>query len=203
MYKRQPQNHRLRGNAFYCNAGLSLSLRVIQQDIIPFSELGFPEFVQKRILNDKQGLILVVGPTGQGKSTTLASALQARATQNNEHVLMLEDPIEYLIPSENSIIQQREIGRDARSFKEGLEGAMREDPDVLMVGELRTREDMADTLTMAETGHLVLGTLHTNNAVQTISRILNSFSSEQRPQIQSQIAANLYHGYFTAVSTDH
>ncbi len=185
------KNNRLRGNAFYCNSGLALSFRVIQNEIREFNSLGFPEFVQNTILNAKQGLILVVGPTGQGKSTTIASALQKRAQNKAEHILMLEDPIEYLIKSDKSIIQQRGVGQDVKSFKEGLIGAMREDPDVLMVGELRDNESMSETLTMAETGHLVFSTLHTNNAVQTITRILNSFPGEQRPQIQSQLAGNL------------
>lgn len=186
-----PKNYRLRGNAFYCDSGLALSFRVIQSKIRDFKTLGFPAFVQNAILNAKQGLVLVVGPTGQGKSTTLASAIQERARSNAEHILMLEDPIEFLVESEKSIIQQRGVGKDVISYKDGLIGAMREDPDVLMVGELRDTESMAETLTMAETGHLVLSTLHTNNAVQTITRILNSFTSEQRPQIQSQLAGNL------------
>ncbi len=185
------KNNRLRGNAFYCDSGLALSFRVIQNQIRDFKSLGFPEFVQNTILNAKQGLILVVGPTGQGKSTTLASAIQERAKYKAEHILMLEDPIEFIINSDKSIIQQRGVGRDVVSFKDGLIGAMREDPDVLMVGELRDTDSMSETLTMAETGHLVLSTLHTNNAVQTITRILNSFSAEQRPQIQSQLAGNL------------
>lgn len=186
-----PKGHRLRGNAFYCDTGLSLSFRVIQHEILDFKSLGFPEFVQNAIMNAKQGLILVVGPTGQGKSTTIASAIQERAATKAQHILMLEDPIEFLIPSAKSIIQQREVGRDVESFKQGLIGAMREDPDVLMVGELRDAESMAETLTMAETGHLVFSTLHTNNAVQTITRILNGFSAEQRPQVQSQLASSL------------
>ncbi len=183
--------HRLRGNAFYSDGGTSLSFRVIESSIIDFATLGFPEFVKKMVVDSKQGLILVVGPTGQGKSTTVASILQERTKNNAEHILMLEDPIEYLIPRGKSIVQQRDVGRDVLSFEAGLIGAMREDPDVLMVGELRDTESMGETLTMAETGHLVLSTLHTNNAVQTITRILNSFPADQRPQIQSQLASTL------------
>ena len=186
-----PKNHRLRGNAFFCNDGLALSFRVISNEIIDFSLLGLPEFAKEKLLKAKQGLILVVGPTGQGKSTTLASVIQARSQESTEHILMIEDPIEYLIPSSKSIVQQREIGRDVIDFEAGLHGAMREDPDVLMVGEVRDAETMASLLTMAETGHFVIGTLHTNNAVQTITRILDSFSSERQAQIKSQLAANL------------
>lgn len=190
LYKSQKSN-RLRGNAFYCNEGLALSFRVIQKTIPEFSQLGFPDFVKNKAMNAKQGLILIVGPTGQGKSTTLASILQARSKTHTEHILMLEDPIEYIIPSTQSMVQQREIGRDVASFEEGILGALREDPDVLMIGELRSAETMSAALTLAETGHLVFATLHTNNAVHTISRILDMFPGEQKAQIRNQLASNL------------
>jgi len=182
---------RLRGNAFFTNAGLSICFRVVVSTPPSVTDLGFPEFVSNHLLTEKQGLVLVVGPTGQGKSTTVASALKSRLETKNEHLLMIEDPVEFIIPHGKGLVQQREIGRDALSYGEGLMGALREDPDVVMVGELREKEAMAHTLTLAETGHLVFSTLHTNSAVQTITRILDSFTPEQKPQIRSQLANNL------------
>ncbi len=187
-----PKGNRLRGNAFYTNTGLSLCFRVIMSQAPEFAQLGFPAFVGEELMRSREGLVLVVGPTGQGKSTTLAALLKSRSAQVNEHILTIEDPVEYLIPSNGkSIVQQREIGRDVVDFSEGIMGSLREDPDLLMIGEIRDKETMAATLTLAETGHLVFGTLHTNSAVQTINRFLDSFSAEQRPQVRSQLASNL------------
>lgn len=183
--------HRLRGNAFYTNTGLSACFRVIVPTIPAFSSLGFPPFLEETLSAAKTGLVLVVGPTGQGKSTTLASLLQARAAAHPQHILTIEDPVEYIIGNEKSVVQQREVGRDVLSYEEGIIGSLREDPDVLMVGEIRDQETMAATLTLAETGHMVMGTLHTNTAVQTINRFLDSFTAEQRPQVRSQLASNL------------
>lgn len=190
LYKSE-RGHRLRGNAFFCDKGVALAFRVILENIIAFDQLGLPAFVREAIENEKQGLIMIVGPTGQGKSTTLASALQKRMTKKNEHLLMIEEPIEYILKSETSIIQQREVGRDVKNFHDGMIASMREDPDVIMVGELREKETMSATLNMAETGHLVFGTLHTSNAVQTITRFLDSFLPDQQPQIRGQLADNL------------
>jgi len=156
-----------------------------------FPDLGFPQFVGEELLRAKQGLVLVVGPTGQGKSTTIASVLKARADNFAEHMLMIEDPIEYIITSAKGIVQQREVGRDTDSYTDGIMGSLREDPDVLMIGEIRDKPTTQAILTLAETGHLVFSTLHTNGAVQTINRILDSFTVEERPQIRSQLAANL------------
>jgi len=183
--------HRLRGNAFFTNTGLSACFRVIMPSVPEFSTLGFPSFVEEKLVSAKTGLVLVVGPTGQGKSTTLASLLQARAQHTPQHILTVEDPIEYLIENHNSIVQQREIGRDVLDYEAGILGSLREDPDVLMIGEIRNQPTMASTLTLAETGHMVMGTLHTNTAVQTITRFLDSFTPEQRPQVRSQLASNL------------
>jgi len=182
---------RLRGNVFYQEFGLSLVFRIIPKTILAFENLGFPQFVNEELLKLKGGLVLVVGPTGQGKSTTIASILQARGANLTEHVVTIEDPVEYLIPSAKGIIQQREVRRDVPTFKDGCIGALREDPDVVMVGEMRDHETINSTLTMAETGHLVFSTLHTNNGPQTISRILDMVPSEQQGQVQSQLASVL------------
>ncbi len=184
-------NHRVRGNIFYIEKGLSFVFRLIP-DIIPeFSFLGFPNFVRDMLFTNLHGLILIVGPTGQGKSTTLAALLNERSKYFGEHILMLEDPIEYIIPSQKSIVCQREIGRDVLSFSDGIEAAMREDPDVLMVGELREQNSIEATLRMAETGHLVFGTMHTNNAVHTISRLLYAFPVEEQGRVRSKLADSL------------
>ena len=182
---------RLRGNAFFTNTGVSVCFRVILSKPLDISELGFPAFVGEELLRARQGLVFVVGPTGQGKSTTLASVLSSRAKNLTQHTLMIEDPVEFIIPNGKGVVQQREIGRDVPSYEAGLMGALREDPDVMMIGELRDKETMAHTLTLAETGHLVFSTLHTNSAVQTITRILDSFTAEQKPQVRSQLANNL------------
>lgn len=182
---------RLRGNAFYTNTGLSICFRLIMSTPPNFADLGFPQFVGEELLRAKQGLVLVVGPTGQGKSTTIGSVLKARADNFSEHMLMIEDPIEYIIDSGKGIVQQREVGRDVETYSEGIMGSLREDPDVLMIGEIRDKPTIQAILTLAETGHLVFSTLHTNGAVQTINRILDSFTVEERPQIRAQLATNL------------
>jgi twitching motility protein PilT len=187
----EQNGYRLRGNAFFDRHGLSACFRAIMPDIPPFSELGFPQFVEQKLVDSKDGLVLIVGPTGQGKSTTLASLLQARAIARPQHILTVEDPIEYIIKPNGSIVRQREIGRDVHTYDDGIMGSLREDPDVLMIGEIRDKSTMESTLTLAETGHMVLGTLHTNTAVQTINRFLDSFTIEQRPQVRSQLASNL------------
>jgi len=186
-----PNNIRLRGNAFFTNTGLSICFRLILSTPPSFADLGFPPFVGEELLRAKQGLVLVVGPTGQGKSTTIASVLKTRADNFAEHMLMIEDPIEYLIDSGKGIVQQREVGRDIESYKAGIMGSLREDPDVLMIGEIRDKVTTQAILTLAETGHLVFSTLHTNGSVQTINRILDSFTVEERPQVRAQLATNL------------
>ena len=185
------QGVRLRGNAFYQREGMALSLRIIPSKIIPFPNLGFPEFVRNKILGMKQGFVIIVGPTGQGKTTTAASILQERANAKTEHIVTIEDPIEYIVNSDKSIIQQRNVGQDVPTFKEGIKGALREDPDILFVGEMRDLDTISSALTMAETGHAVFATLHTNNGPQTISRIVDMFPSEQQAQIQAQLAGSL------------
>jgi len=184
-------NLRLRGNAFYQEYGLSASFRIIPREIREFGTIGFPPFVQEWISGMRQGLVLLVGPTGQGKSTTLASMLQERSRTKTEHIITVEDPIEYLIASDKSVVQQREAGRDVLNFKDGIEAGLREDPDVLMVGEMRNLETISAALTMAETGHVVFSTLHTNNCAETITRIIDVFPSESQDQVRSQLASTL------------
>ncbi|MCF7812708.1 PilT/PilU family type 4a pilus ATPase [Candidatus Gracilibacteria bacterium] len=182
---------RLRGNAFFQEYGVSASFRIIPREIRDSRSLGFPDFVYDKFLNLKQGLILVVGPTGEGKSTTLASMIQERAKQKTEHILTVEDPIEYLISSSQSVVQQREVGRDVLNFKDGITAGLREDPDILLVGEMRNLETISSVLTMAETGHMVFSTLHTNNGPETITRIIDVFPPEHQDQIRSQLSAAL------------
>ncbi|MCF7846977.1 MAG: PilT/PilU family type 4a pilus ATPase [Candidatus Gracilibacteria bacterium] len=182
---------RLRGNAFFEESGIAVSFRIIPQDIRPFETLGFPKFVFEHMLKIKSGMVLVVGPTGQGKSTTLASILKERTNQRAEHLITIEDPIEYLLQSDKSIIRQREVGRDVVDFKAGIKAGLREDPDILMVGEMRDHETISAALTMAETGHVVYSTLHTNDGAQTVARIIDVFPADQQDQVRSQLASSL------------
>ena len=182
---------RLRGNAFFQQKGVSFCVRLIAKQIRDFQTLGLPSFVREMILNLRQGLILVVGPTGEGKSTTMSSLLFERLKNKTEHVLTIEDPIEYLIPSEKSVVQQRELGRDFLDFNSGIRAALRQDPDVIMVGELRDLDTISAAVTLAETGHIVFGTLHTNSGPETIHRIIDIFPDRQQDQIREQVAASL------------
>ncbi len=182
---------RLRGNVFFQEFGMAVVFRIIPDQIVPFSSLQFPNFVNDYLMRIKNGLVLVVGPTGEGKSTTIASILQERGIQSTEHVITVEDPVEYLIPSQKGLVQQREVRRDVHTFKDGMNGALREDPDVVMVGEMRDYETISTTLTMAETGHLVFSTLHTNNGTQTISRILDMAPGDQQGQVRAQLSSVL------------
>lgn len=182
---------RLRGNVFQQQFGISFSFRIIPRKIRDIETIGFPDFLIEKLVNMRQGLVLVVGPTGQGKSTTLASILQERMKTKTEHVITVEDPIEYVLNSGVGVVQQREVGHHVKSFTLGLESALREDPDVLLVGEMRNLETISAALTMAETGHVVFSTLHTNNGPETITRIIDVFSDAQQDQIRSQLAATL------------
>lgn len=181
---------RFRGNAFFQQGTVSLAMRLIPKEIKNFEQLGLPTILET-FCQLQQGFFLVVGPVGQGKSTTLASMIERINETRTEHIITIEDPIEYTFESKNSIINQREVGIDTASFRSALVSAFREDIDVLMVGEMRGPETMSAAVTAAETGHLVLSTLHTNNAAQTIDRIIDTFPGEQQDQIRVQLAASL------------
>ncbi len=180
---------RLRGNAFYHKGSISIALRLIPK-VRTLPELKLPEIL-KDFAKKKQGFFLVVGPVGQGKSTTLSAMVDYINTERSEHILTIEDPIEYLFEEKHSIIDQREVGVDTKDFPTGLRSIFREDVNVIMIGEMRSPETIATAVTAAETGHLVLSTLHTNNAAQTIDRIIDSFPGDQQDQIRSQLAESL------------
>jgi twitching motility protein PilT len=166
---------------------VSGAFRTIPFKIMSFAELGLPPAVSE-LAAKPRGLVLVTGPTGSGKSTTLASMIDKINTERNEHILTIEDPIEYLHPHKNCIVNQREIGADTETFRAALKYVLRQDPDVILVGEMRDLETMEAALTIAETGHLVFATLHTNSCVQTINRILDVFPPNQQAQVRAQLS---------------
>lgn len=185
------RNHsRFRGNAYLHSDGVAIALRAIPLRIPTLDELLVPAVVA-RFLAAPSGLIIVTGPTGAGKSTTLASMLDRLNAERACHIITLEDPIEYVFEKRRAIVTQRQIGTDAPSFESGLRAALREDPDVVFVGEMRDLESIQATLTIAETGHLVLASLHTNDTSQAVDRIVDVFPTERRPQIQLQLASTL------------
>lgn len=181
---------RFRTNLYYQRRYLSAAFRLLPPGILSLEELHLPE-----ILNGfsdlTQGLVLVTGPTGHGKSTTLASIINAINLKRSAHIITIEDPIEYVYPEGKSIISQREMGIDTHSWDFALRSVLREDPDVVLIGEMRDPETIAAAITIAETGHLVFSTLHTNSAAQSIDRIIDSFQSAQQAQIKIQLAATL------------
>lgn len=181
---------RFRGNAFFERGNVSIALRIIPKEIKTFEELNLPPILET-FANLEQGFFLVVGPVGQGKSTTLASMVERINQNRTEHIVTIEDPIEYLFTPKRSIINQREVRIDTKSFHSALRSAFRQDVDVIMVGEMRGPDTMSAAVTAAETGHLVLSTLHTNNAAQTIDRIIDSFPAAQQDQIRLQLASSL------------
>jgi twitching motility protein PilT len=181
---------RIRGNAFVQRGAAALALRLIPSRIPKLAELGLPEVVQKMV-DSPSGLILITGPTGSGKSTTLASMVDHVNHTRRCHILTIEDPIEYVHEHGLGAVNQREVGSDTESFARGLRSALREDPDVLMVGEMRDLESIETVLTMAETGHLVFATLHTNDTSQAVDRLVGVFPGEQQNQARMQISACL------------
>src|SRR6266487_360613 len=181
---------RFRVNVYFQRGSLGAAFRQIPQAIQTLEELGLPESLHE-LTRKPRGLVLVTGPTGSGKSTTLASLIDEINRTRHDHILTIEDPIEFVHRHKNCLVNQREIGPDAVSFAEGLRAALRQDPDVILVGEMRDLETIATALTAAETGHLVFGTLHTQSAPSTIDRIIDVFPAEQQEQIRIQIASSL------------
>ncbi|MDP4084550.1 MAG: type IV pilus twitching motility protein PilT [Bacillota bacterium] len=185
-----PGVSRFRVNAFHQRTCISMAIRIVPARIPSIEELDLPPILTK-IIEKPHGLILVTGPTGSGKSTTLASMIHYMNQHMSKHIITLEDPIEYLHSHGNSIIDQREVGFDTKNFANGLRAALRQDPDVILVGEMRDLETIQTAITAAETGHLVLGTLHTSSAPATINRIIDVFEPAQQPQIRIQLASVL------------
>ena len=181
---------RFRVNLYYQREKLSAAFRFLEPKIRTIEELGLPKILHS-FTSLKQGFVLVTGPTGHGKSTTLAAMINEINLQRAAHILTIEDPIEYVYPNGKSIISQREMGTDTHSWSMALRAALREDPDVVMVGEMRDPETISSAITIAETGHLVFSTLHTNSASQSIDRIIDSFASVQQVQVRVQLAATL------------
>jgi len=181
---------RYRVNLHFEKNNIGLVARIINNKIPSIEEIGMPKIVYD-LLNLKQGLILVTGPTGCGKSTTLASMIEYINANRFSNIITLEDPIEYVFKPNKSIIIQRQLGSDIMSFASGLKHALRQDPNVIMVGEMRDLETIATTITLAETGHLVLATLHTYNAAQTIDRIIDIFPPHQQNQVRMQLSMTL------------
>lgn len=181
---------RFRVNVFFQMGFVSMALRLIEAEIKTIEELNLPIII-KKFSQAKHGLVLITGASSQGKSTTLASLINEINNSRREHIITIEDPIEYIFQDNLSLIEQREVNQDTLSFANALRSALREDPDVIMVGEMRDLETIATTITAAETGHLVFATLHTNSASQSIHRVIDVFPSDQQGQIRAQLAVSL------------
>lgn len=183
------KEYRLRGNASFQRGVISIAMRLIPR-VKSIAELGLPEQVI-RIARERQGFFLVVGPVGQGKSTTLASMIEMINSESRRHIVTIEDPIEFRFDAGKSLIDQREVGLDTGDFNTALIHIFRQDADVIMIGEMRGRDTIATAVTAAETGHLVLSTLHTNSAAQSVDRIIDTFPGDQQDQIRTQLASSL------------
>ncbi len=181
---------RFRGNGYFERGNLSVALRLIPNEIRTFEELNLPTILESFVMRP-QGFFLCVGPVGQGKSTTLAAMIELINQTRSEHIVTIEDPIEYIFEPKKSLIDQREVKVDTKDFATALNAAFRQDVDVIMVGEMRNPETISTAVTAAETGHLVLSTLHTNSAAQTIDRIIDSFPAGQQGQIRMQLSTSL------------
>lgn len=178
---------RFRVNAFHERGNLAAALRLIPNEILTIEQLGLPQIVNK-FAGYPRGLVLVTGPTGSGKSTTLAAMLDKINTEKATHIVTIEDPIEYAHTSKKSVVVQREVHYDTYSFSAALRSSLRQDPDVVLIGEMRDLETIAAAITIAETGHLVLATLHTNSAAQSVDRMIDVFPPHQQPQIRAQLS---------------
>jgi len=181
------REHRFRVNCYWQRDSVAAAFRIIPRAMPKLEELGVPEIMKKLVLYP-QGLLLITGPTGHGKSTTQAALIDIINTQKRAHIITIEDPIEFLHTSKQSVIDQREVGQDTLTFAEALRHVLRQDPDVILVGEMRDLETVSTVLTAAETGHLVIATLHTNDAAQTINRIIDIFPSHQQNQVRAQLS---------------
>jgi twitching motility protein PilT len=181
---------RFRVNVFFQRAALSAAFRLIPQEMVKLHELGLPPMLEE-FTRKPRGFVLVTGPTGSGKSTTLAAMLDLINETRHEHILTIEDPIEFLHMHKRCIVNQRELGADARSFADALKAGLRQDPDVILVGEMRDLETIATALTAAETGHLVFATLHTQDTAQTVDRIVDVFPPAQQQQVRVQLSTAL------------
>lgn len=184
------EKYRCRVNAYHTISGPAVAFRLIPKDIKSLVSLNAPYIVQD-LAKLKKGLIMVVGPTGSGKSTTLAGIIDYINSNYMRHIITIEDPIEYIFTNRRSLINQRELGSDTNSFNEALKSSLRQDPDIIMVGEMRDIETFRLALTAAETGHLVLATLHTNSAAQTINRIIDVFPAEEKSAIRSILSGSI------------
>jgi twitching motility protein PilT len=178
---------RFRANIFVQRGAVAAAFRTIPYRILTFDELGLPEVV-KTVANKPRGLVLVTGPTGSGKSTTLASMIDMINTTRHDHIVTIEDPIEYLHSHKSCVVNQREIGADTESFPVALRYILRQDPDVVLIGEMRDLETIEAALKVSETGHLCFATLHTNSAVQTINRVIDVFPAHQQAQVRTQLS---------------
>ena len=179
---------RFRTNIYMQRGAVGAAIRVIPYEIAGFEELGLPADVVRGLCDLPRGLVLITGATGSGKSTTLAAMVDYINTNYKKHIVTIEDPIEFVHRNKNCLVNQREVGTDTRSFPEALKHVLRQDPDVVLIGEMRDRETIELALTLAETGHLTLATLHTSDTVQTINRIIDVFPSNQQPQVRTQLS---------------
>ena len=185
-----PGRARFRVNAYFQRGAVAAAFRLIPSEITPIDDLGLPAIVHE-LARRPRGIVLVTGPTGSGKSTSLAAMIDEINQTRDEHIVTIEDPIEFVHAHKRCVINQRELGNDATSFASALKAALRQDPDVILVGEMRDLETISTALTAAETGHLVFGTLHTQDAPQTIDRIIDVFPPEQQAQIRVQLSVTL------------